>query len=166
MSQRHVPFRSRLTTAVGRTVRACTDAFSATGTSEGRSTARDRLESGRSRTGDATDGRTSADRAAVAEGGSDDESSIATGIVDPDDGPTSRGDLVAYGLTPAEYVRAVLVEHGGRIKQHRFADRYGWSAASLSRLLTELEDEGVIARYRVGREKVVCLPEAVPESAR
>lgn len=118
MSQRHVPIRSRLTTAVGRTVRACTDAFS------------------------------------------------ATGIVDPDDGPTSRGDLVAYGLTPAEYVRAVLVEHGGRIKQHRFADRYGWSAASLSRLLTELEDEGVIARYRVGREKVVCLPEAVPESAR
>ncbi|RZH67267.1 helix-turn-helix transcriptional regulator [Natrinema altunense] len=98
--------------------------------------------------------------------GSDEDRSITGDLVDPDRGPTNRSELLEYGLTPAEYVRAVLIEHGGRIKQRRFAERYGWAHATLSRLLSELEERNVIDRYRLGREKVVCLPDAIPEAAR
>lgn len=98
--------------------------------------------------------------------GSDEDRSITDDLVDPDSGPTTRSELLEYGLTPEEYVRAVLIEHGGRIKQRRFAERYGWAHATLSRLLSELEERDVIDRYRVGRENVVCLPDAIPETAR
>nr|WP_228371034.1 MULTISPECIES: MarR family transcriptional regulator [unclassified Natrinema] len=98
--------------------------------------------------------------------GSDEDRSLTGDLVDPDSGPTNRSELLEYGLTPEEYVRAVLIEHGGRIKQRRFAERYGWAHATLSRLLSELEERDVIDRYRLGREKVVCLPDAIPEAAR
>ena len=81
-------------------------------------------------------------------------------LVDPDGGPTSRSEVLEYGVSPAEYVRAVVAEHGGRMKQRRFVDEYGWSASTVSRLLSELEDGGAIDRYRVGREKVVAVPGA------
>ncbi|ELY86961.1 helix-turn-helix transcriptional regulator [Natrinema altunense] len=98
--------------------------------------------------------------------GADKDRSPTGDLVDPDNGPTNRSDLLEYGVTPEEYVRAVLIEHGGRIKQRRFAERYGWAHATLSRLLSELEERDVIDRYRLGREKVVCLPDAIPEAAR
>ncbi|QSW99834.1 helix-turn-helix transcriptional regulator [Haloterrigena alkaliphila] len=79
--------------------------------------------------------------------------------LDPDTGPTSRGEILEYGWLPSEYVRAVLADHGGRIKQRRFVDEYGWSPSTLSELLSSLEDDGAIERYRLGREKVVRLPE-------
>lgn len=73
--------------------------------------------------------------------------------------PTTREQIIECGLVPRTYVHRVLAEHGGRMKQCRFAEEYGWSASTISRLLSELEDEGAIERYRLGREKVVCLPE-------
>ncbi|WP_245724130.1 helix-turn-helix transcriptional regulator [Natronorubrum texcoconense] len=81
------------------------------------------------------------------------------GVTDPETGPTSRGEILEYGLSPAAYVRAVVTEHGGRVKQCRFTDEYGWSSSTISRLLSDLEDRNVIERYRIGHEKVVQLPE-------
>lgn len=81
-------------------------------------------------------------------------------LVGPDDGPTSRSELLEYGFTPEEYVRAVLEKHDGRFKQCRLVEEYGWSSSTVSRLLTDLERRGVVERYRVGREKVVRLPDA------
>lgn len=104
----------------------------------------------------ATDVLGGADRSATGRDGGRDTS--ATALVDPDDGPTSRGEVIERGYSPAEYVRAVVVVHDGTVKQRQFADEYGWSAATISRLLSDLEDRGVIERYRLGREKIVCLP--------
>ena len=84
--------------------------------------------------------------------------------VDPENGPTSRGEILEYGCTPADYVRAVLAEHGGRVKQRRFVDDYGWSPSTISRLLSDVEERGAIVRYRIGREKAVRLPDGTGES--
>lgn len=86
-------------------------------------------------------------------------------LVDPDDGPTSRSEILEYGVSPARYVRAVVADRGGRMKQRRFVDEYGWSPSTASRLLSDLEERGAIRRYRVGQEKVVCVPGRGPESA-
>ncbi|QCS41876.1 MarR family transcriptional regulator [Natrinema versiforme] len=178
MIRRHAPIGSRHVTAVGRAIRACADAVgSASAIRRDESTAnrsRQRREAWAGRLEDTSRTATGeapgedSDAGAADGGPTDDESdggsSIANGAVDPDDGPTSRAEILEYGLTPAEYVRAVLVEHGGRIKQQRFIDRYGWSRATLSRLLSDLEGRDVVERYRIGREKIVCLPAAVPDS--
>ncbi|MDF9744211.1 helix-turn-helix transcriptional regulator [Natrinema salsiterrestre] len=165
MNRRHSPFPIELGTAVERTIRSCIGAIGAISADPRADDASGGARSDSGPTGTAR--RASSDTAArgpISE--SDDDRSMTTGLVDPDDGPTSRRAIFEHGFTPEEYVRAVLLEHGGRIKQRRFADRYGWSDATLSRLLSELEDGEAIERYRVGREKVVCLPAALPESVR
>ena len=80
-------------------------------------------------------------------------------LLDPATGPTCQGEILEHGCVPAQYVRAVLAEHGGRLKQRRFVDEYGWSPSTVSELLSTLEDDGVIERYRIGREKVIRLPD-------
>ncbi|MCU4742825.1 helix-turn-helix transcriptional regulator [Natronoglomus mannanivorans] len=85
---------------------------------------------------------------------------------DPSHWPTTHAEILEYGSTPEEYVRDVLSRNDGRLRQRRFVDDYGWAASTISRLLSELEERGRIVRYRLGREKVVCLPEAVPSSHR
>ncbi|ADB61702.1 hypothetical protein Htur_2831 [Haloterrigena turkmenica DSM 5511] len=80
-------------------------------------------------------------------------------LLDPATGPTSQSEILEHGCMPAQYVRAVLTEHGGRLKQRRFVDDYGWSPSTISELLSSLEDDGVIERYRIGREKVIRLPD-------
>lgn len=57
--------------------------------------------------------------------------------------------------TDREIVFYVLRERGGRVKQSTLVTRTGWSASKVSRLLTAMEDRGIIERVRVGREKVV-----------
>ena len=84
----------------------------------------------------------------------------------PSNRPTTRAELVASGFTPREYVHDVLHEHEGRLRQCDFVERYGWSPATISRLLSDLETDGDVVRYRLGREKVVCLPSAVPPDDR
>ncbi|ELY67544.1 helix-turn-helix transcriptional regulator [Natrinema versiforme] len=173
MIRRHAPIGSRHVTAVGRAVRTCADAVGSAGAGRRDESATNRAKQRREeRAGRLEVTSRSANSEASGDGedtgsagdGSDGGSSLANGAVDPDDGPTSRAEILEYGLTPEEYVRAVLVEHGGRLKQQRFIDRYGWSRATLSRLLSDLEDRDVVERYRIGREKVVCLPAAVPDS--
>ncbi|WP_276254415.1 DUF7343 domain-containing protein [Halomontanus rarus] len=84
----------------------------------------------------------------------------------PSHWPTTHAEILEHGFTPEEYVRDVLSRNDGRLRQRRFVDDYGWAASTISRLLSELEERGRIVRYRLGREKVVCLPEAVPATHR
>ena len=91
--------------------------------------------------------------------GSESPAGSNAALLDPATGPTSRSEILEHGCVPAQYVRAVLTEHGGRLKQRRFVDDYGWSPSTISELLSSLEDDGAIERYRVGREKVIRLPE-------
>lgn len=72
--------------------------------------------------------------------------------------------LLERGLTREEYVCEILAEHDGRLRQQRIKEYTGWSAASVSRLLGRMEDEGTITRFRIGNEKVVCVPDADPRT--
>lgn len=67
------------------------------------------------------------------------------------------------GLTPAEFVHLFVQTNGGRVKQQTLGTCLPWSEATVSRLLAALEDDDVIERVTLGRENVVCLPEAVPD---
>lgn len=71
----------------------------------------------------------------------------------------SRDDVRrVLGLSEREFVVAILLDNGGRAMQGAFPEYTNWSASLVSRVLTELEDEGAIARHRIGREKVVGFP--------
>jgi predicted transcriptional regulator len=48
------------------------------------------------------------------------------------------------------------------MRQTNICETSGWSKATVSRTLCEMEDAGQITRIRVGKGKVVCLPDAMP----
>ena len=69
-------------------------------------------------------------------------------------------------LSTAERVLRAVTEGGGRIEQATIVEGLDLSPATVSRTLTNLEADGRVVRYRVGRGKLVCLPECVPEAAK
>lgn len=76
---------------------------------------------------------------------------------------TTQADIVQHvGLTPGEFVLALLEHHDGRVEQQAFTEYTGFSESSLSRLLGDLEAQGLVRRFQVGCRKVVCLPENNP----
>ena len=76
--------------------------------------------------------------------------------------PVETADLP---LTDNERVLSLLESEGGRLRQAAVVDRTGWSKAKVSRRLSSLEEEGEVVRIELGREKLVCLSDAVPEGA-
>jgi|GEM_PF-2999714 len=70
--------------------------------------------------------------------------------------------LVELGLTPEQYIQRALGVHGGRLRQQAICTLTGWSPGTVSQALGEMESNGDITRFRDGREKIVCLPEAGP----
>jgi hypothetical protein len=65
-------------------------------------------------------------------------------------------------LTKEEEICRLLREHAGRMKQSQLVEKTDWSQATVSRLLTRLEQEGTVTKLRVGRENIVELRD--PES--
>lgn len=59
-------------------------------------------------------------------------------------------------------VLAALRARGGRAKQSDLVADVAWSKSTVSRRLMALEESGDVVRYAVGREKLVVLPETVP----
>lgn len=47
--------------------------------------------------------------------------------------------------------------------QGDLADQLEWSASKTSRTLSEMENDGQVVRYQIGRQNVVCLPHRVPD---
>lgn len=70
--------------------------------------------------------------------------------------------IVELGMSPAEYVCSGLESAGGRLRQQEICARTGWSEATVSRTLGEMEESELVFRIRLGRENLVCLPDAVP----
>lgn len=89
----------------------------------------------------------------------EEESQFAPVDYDPE-ALMNRSDITAeLGVLPAEFVRGILEAEGGKLWQQDF-QRYGnFSEGAISRLLQDLEGEGVITRYRIGKEKIVTLPD-------
>lgn len=72
----------------------------------------------------------------------------------------SEADLVvATGQTRKETLLELVEAHEGRVKQVDLVELTGWSKATVSRHLSELEDDGAIDRIPIGRCKVVLLPD-------
>jgi hypothetical protein len=60
-------------------------------------------------------------------------------------------------LTKEEEICRLLREHAGRMKQSKLVEETDWSQATVSRLLTQLEQEGRVTKLRAGRENIVEL---------
>lgn len=60
-------------------------------------------------------------------------------------------------------VYRLLHGNDGHMWQGDIANELEWSPSKTSRLLSSLEDDGSIARRQVGREKIVYLPQTVPD---
>lgn len=75
----------------------------------------------------------------------------------------SQSEIVEHvGLTPTEFVLALVEHHDGRIEQQAFTEYTALSESSLSRLLCDLETNDLVQRFQIGSRKVVCLPEDTP----
>lgn len=76
----------------------------------------------------------------------------------------SQSEIVEHvGLTPGEFVVALVDHHDGRLEQQAFTEYTDLSESALSRLLGDLETRGLVQRFQLGCGKVVCLPEDAPE---
>lgn len=61
--------------------------------------------------------------------------------------------------TDAEAVEALLSDNGGRMKQAEVAEALDWTPSKTSRVLSSMEEDGLVERIRVGRENLVSLSE-------
>lgn len=66
-------------------------------------------------------------------------------------------------LTDEDRVVELLESHGGRMKQVNIVEETGWSKSKVSMLLSEMEEEGMLTKIRVGRENIVALDGHEPD---
>lgn len=81
-----------------------------------------------------------------------------------DGGLTKASFFRETGLLPHEYVLEALGDADGELLQQTVVHMADWSDSYVSSLLGKMEAAGQISRVRFGREKVVYLPEAAPET--
>jgi len=67
------------------------------------------------------------------------------------------------GVTPAECLVQLVREQGGRLSQEELVGIVPWSPATVSRLLTGLEEERAVLRIPSGPGNVVLLPDETPD---
>ena len=82
-------------------------------------------------------------------------------------GPPGPGQAATDGAprSKEDEVFNVIHEHGGQMRQADLVDETEWSKATVSRLLSTLEDEGRVEKIRVGRGNVVRLTDAATEDS-
>ena len=61
-------------------------------------------------------------------------------------------------ISDEERIHRYLRPHGGRMRQSELVECTEWSKAKISRLLSEMEQNGSVERVQIGREKIVALP--------
>lgn len=60
-------------------------------------------------------------------------------------------------------ISRLLEDSGGRIYQRDLVESTDWSKATVSRTLREMEQSGAVVRLQVGKQKVVCDHQHVPD---
>jgi hypothetical protein len=68
-------------------------------------------------------------------------------------------------LTDEDRVVSLIEDHGGRMRQVNIVEETGWSKSKVSMLLSDMEEEGVVSKLRVGRENIVSLDGHEPDVA-
>jgi hypothetical protein len=100
----------------------------------------------------------------------------AASASDPGDGGTGGGGGAAAAppepeisdeelLSDDDRVMKMLEERGGRMKQVNIVEETDWSKSKVSMLLSDMEEEGLISKLRVGRENIVSIAGQEPEAA-
>lgn len=69
-------------------------------------------------------------------------------------------------LSDEDRVLQLLRQENGRLPQNEITEMTDWSKSKVSRLLSRMEDEGAIQKINVGRQNIIALEDAVPESAK
>jgi hypothetical protein len=68
-------------------------------------------------------------------------------------------------VSDEDRVVSLLEENGGKMKQAEIVDRTDWSKSKVSMLLSDMEEEGVISKLRLGRENVIELEDGDEDGA-
>lgn len=79
---------------------------------------------------------------------------------------STDGATDSLGLSPDEEILQLLEARDGRIEQGDVVEALPWSPATVSRRLGQLEAEGEVVRFPVGRRKIVCRPDCTPAAVR
>lgn len=69
-------------------------------------------------------------------------------------------------LTNEERVIHLLERNGGRMLQSEMVEAADWPKATVSRVLSDMEDAGAVTRIDVGYGNLTELPEDVPQGAK
>ncbi|WP_248908313.1 helix-turn-helix transcriptional regulator [Halocatena marina] len=59
-------------------------------------------------------------------------------------------------LTDEDRIQQLLDESGGRLHQSEIVSQTGWSKSKVSRLLSRMEEDGLISKISVGRENLIA----------
>jgi uncharacterized membrane protein len=90
------------------------------------------------------------------------EAGTANPETEANDGEAAEEPL----LTDEQRVIQLLEENDGRMKQAAIVDETEWSKAKVSRLLSDMVDEGKIEKLSIGRENIIHLEGHGPEAAK
>jgi len=82
----------------------------------------------------------------------------------PDDGGAPPA-VDANVLTNGERVQRLLDEHDGRMLQSDMVEEADWSKATVSRVLSRMEEDGAVTRVDIGKGNLVARPDDEPTSA-
>ena len=63
-------------------------------------------------------------------------------------------------------VLELLSSNGGRMLQSDIVDETDWSKSKVSRVLSDMDEEGEITKIDVGKGNLIALPEVAPQSSR
>lgn len=92
------------------------------------------------------------------------EPAPVTAEVPPEETPTITADgedpmdestVVTEPITDEDRIQQLLDENGGRLHQSEIVSKTGWSKSKVSRLLSRMEDDGLITKISVGRENLI-----------
>lgn len=80
------------------------------------------------------------------------------------DDPTSEAGASKHDppRTDGDRVVALVEANGGQMRQAAVVDELDWSKSKVSRVLSDLHEEGRVEKVKLGRENLVRLPEAEP----
>jgi hypothetical protein len=100
-------------------------------------------------------------------GNGDDGSDHSDGSADDTEDATVRNTSMhsSDALSDEQRVHALVDDRGGRVRQSVIVEETGWSKSKVSRVLSEMADEGSIEKITIGRENLIAHPDSVPEGA-
>ncbi|AEH35767.1 helix-turn-helix transcriptional regulator [Halopiger xanaduensis] len=68
-------------------------------------------------------------------------------------------------LSNEEQVLRLVRDRGGRMKQQAVVEELGWTDAKTSKVVSGLREDDALESFRIGRENVLALPDAVDHAA-